>query len=84
MLPAVRAARAASRLSRGAAGGPAAAGAWQKPQLGMEMPQPGDGRLRTITVLPGDGVGPEVIKAAQAAIAATGARARALARKALS
>lgn len=46
---------------------------WHKPALGSELPQPGDGRLRTVTLLPGDGVGPEVIKAAQEVIAATGA-----------
>jgi len=45
---------------------------WHKPSLGSELPQPGDGRLRTVTLLPGDGVGPEVIKAAQEVIAATG------------
>ena len=69
MLPAVLRRGAGLPLARGAAG----AATWIKPQVGLELPQPGDARLRTVTVLPGDGVGPEVIKAAQEAIAATGA-----------
>jgi hypothetical protein len=69
MLPALLRRGARAPLARGAAG----AATWVKPQVGLELPQPGDARLRTVTVLPGDGVGPEVIKAAQEAIAATGA-----------
>ena len=69
MLPAVLRRGAGLPLARGAAG----AATWHKPQVGLELPQPGDARLRTVTVLPGDGVGPEVIKSAQEAIAATGA-----------
>jgi hypothetical protein len=48
------------------------AATWNKPGLVSEMPSPGGG-ARIVTVLPGDGIGPEVIKAAQAAVAATGA-----------
>ena len=44
---------------------------WNKPGLVSEMPAPGGG-ARIVTVLPGDGIGPEVIKAAQAVVAATG------------
>ena len=72
MLPAVLRRGAGRLLPRHAAA--FATGAWIKPHLGLELPLPGDARLRTVTVLPGDGVGPEVIKAAQEAIAATGAR----------
>lgn len=45
---------------------------WTKP-ASLEFPSvTGDAKRRTVTVLPGDGVGPEVIAAAQEAIAATG------------
>lgn len=45
---------------------------WQKPHT-LDLPSmSADGRRRTVTVLPGDGVGPEVIASAQEAIAATG------------
>ena len=46
---------------------------WTKPQLASELPAPGDARSRVVTCLPGDGVGPEVVRAAQQAVAATGA-----------
>lgn len=69
MLPSVL--RRAGAAVRGA--GTRSAGTWHKPSLSSELPSPGDGRSRTVTLLPGDGVGPEVIKAAQEAIAATGA-----------
>ena len=46
-------------------------GNWQKPTT-LDVPVPGDAKTRTVTVIPGDGVGPLVVGAAQAAIAATG------------
>jgi hypothetical protein len=45
---------------------------WSKPQMASDMPTPGDARSRLVTVLPGDGVGPEVVRAAQQVVAATG------------
>jgi len=49
---------------------------WHKPAMAADLPSPGGGRV-TVTVLPGDGVGPEVIRCAQEAVAATGAAGRA-------
>lgn len=50
----------------------ASTGGWVKPQT-LDLPSvSADARRRTVTVLPGDGVGPEVIAAAQECIAATG------------
>lgn len=88
-----RGSRALLGASRGHSG-------WQKPSLSSDLPLPGDGSVRKVTLLPGDGarrprarraargrgpdaparrrppgVGPDVCKAAQEVIAATGARA---------
>ena len=38
-----------------------------------DVPQPGDSKTKTVTVLPGHGIGPELMKAAMAVLTATGA-----------
>ena len=67
MLSALR--RGGSRVTRALA---RCDSTWSKPQLASDMPTPGDARSRLVTVLPGDGVGPEVVRAAQQVVAATG------------
>lgn len=63
------------RSALGQAGGPRLAHnetQWVKPMT-LDLPSLGnEGRRRKVTVLPGDGVGPEVVSAAQEVIAATG------------
>ena len=68
MLSALR--RGGSRVTRSLA---RCDSTWSKPQMASDMPTPGDARSRLVTVLPGDGVGPEVVRAAQQVVAATGA-----------
>ena len=62
---------AAPALSRAAHFGQQ--GNWTKPTT-LDVPTPGDGKVRKVTVLKGDGVGPLVVNSALEAVQATGGR----------